>query len=287
MKDLTFSLQTITTSAVGSLRSIQPDTEGIYRGVPLTVIGMPSRNNMLYDPQSLVHAMTNPQSKFYKDLTGGSLNGEYGHPVLVGLAKQDALKRLSIIVETQVSHQIVALDATQRTSDGKYIIVKGDIKPFGPYAKHLCDSFADKHHDTCFSLRNLTSMPKRGNDGLFHKTVVAMITYDHVTSAPGYEIASKRAMTVGTESMECVSVEENVEVFTMGDVQIGDQAFQETIGYESIRCQEVLDLLERDEVKVCVNDTPVGFFDSSKGVIVGGTGHRSRSVFHEVAKGLD
>lgn len=278
--DLLFSLQTIRTTGAGTLKSLEPDKDGIYRGVPLAVLGMVSRNNMYYEPQSVVDAMKNPDSRFFKAITGGGLDGEWGHPDLTGLDDRAALMRLALIKESMVSHSFSRV-WTERTQDGKYVIVKGDVKAFGPYGRYLTQSFSDKDHDTGFSLRTLTSQPvKRPSDGAGVKRVLAMITFDGV-SVPGYELASKRSVAAGLEGVDLLMETEDVRVIPTVALESMDNMY-DTIGYENINCQQVLDILKSDDITVSFESEAIGVFDSTTGTF--NTNVRKTSVFHQMAK---
>ena len=109
-----------------------------------------------------------------------------------------------------------------------------------------------------------------------------MITYDGV-SVPGYEIASKRGMaTTGVEGMELLMEDEDLRVLSTAVIE-DNESLDDTIGYESIKCQEVLDILGSDEVTVTYESTAIGIVNLKKGSIQ--TNLRKRSVFHEMAKG--
>jgi hypothetical protein len=271
------SIQTLTTTGVGVLKKAKPDNRGYYRGVPLTVIGAVSRNNYYYDPDSLVESMKNPNTRFHKSLVTGGLNGEWGHPDVTHLSENAALHRMADVMEQKVSHFFnrIWID----TLENGVQIVRGDVKPFGPYGEYLRESFEDPDHETGFSLRSLTSDPLRRPDGSFFKKVLAMITYDGV-SVPGYEMASKRAM-IGTESLGVIS--EDVSFKLIDTVNAGIPSIYDVIGYESFNCQQVLDILETDKVNVSITSKNVGVFDSATGTFMDASGRfRRKSVLHNL-----
>lgn len=275
-----FSLQTITTSGAGMLRSIKPDKDGVYKGVPLTIIGKPSRNNVLYDEDSFIAAMTRPETVFYKAITGGGLDGEWGHPFLDDLPnEQSMLKRLQLIVEERVSHFFKRI-YSEATSDGKYIMVRGDVKPYGEKRDRVIEGFEDPDHDLGFSLRALCTKPVMTPQRHYLKKIVSLVTYDAV-SLPGYEEASKRGM-VGTESLQLGEVDIQDEILADNlslESLEQDKEFLDTVGYESIRCQELLDLFQTDEIKVSYQDKPLGSFDmNAKNFRTSNI--QSRSPFH-------
>lgn len=271
---LTISLQTIRTNVAGTLKSIKPDADGYYVGVPLMVLGAVSRNNIYYEPDSVVKAMTNPKSRFFAAITGGGLEGEWGHPSLVGLDDTGILQRLSDVDARFVSHHFRRIYTEQK---GEFTLLRGDVKAVGPYGTHLTQSFEDPNRDTCFSLRSLTSQPIRRGDGVGVKKVINLTTYDYVT-VPGYIEASKRGM-VGNESFDNLIWEDiDLKVFSNNVLEnLGDKTTS-IIGYESIHCQQILDILGTDDVKVSFESTPLGVLDTKTGKFTGV--HRQVSPTH-------
>jgi hypothetical protein len=280
---LTISLQTIRTTSAGTLKAIQPDVEGYYRGIPLMVLGAVSRNNMFYEPTSVVNAMTNPKSRFYRAITGGGLEGEWGHPSLVGLDDDSMLRRLADVDLRYVSHQFGRI-YTETSSNGNFTLLRGDVKAAGPYGKFLTESFADANRDTCFSLRSLTSHPVKRADGVGVKKVLNLITYDYV-SVPGYEEASKRGALGGCESLNLMWEDQDLKVVSTESLMADGAPCTDIIGYESINCQEVLDILGSDHVSVTFESQPIGTFDSKTGRLTGR--FRNSSTVHALLqKGL-
>ncbi len=229
------SIQTLTTTVAGTLRKAKKNDKGFYEGVPLTVLGAVSRNNYYYDPASLVNAMGNPNTRFYKALLGGGLNGEWGHPDTSALTEEQAIKRTLNVLEQQTSHYFnrIWIDTL---SDGTQL-VRGDVKPFGVYGKYLEEAFNDEHHDAAFSLRSITSDPVKRGDGSYFRKVLALITYDGL-SLPGYELASKRGM-LGQEGFMQIAEEGFHRPIQVEHAML--DSMYETIGYESWQCQEVLE----------------------------------------------
>ncbi|MBR1988766.1 MAG: hypothetical protein IKA36_07005 [Clostridia bacterium] len=52
----------------GAQKNFQPDENGVWKDFPVMVIGKVSRNNKEYEVNSMVDAITNPGSIFYKKL---------------------------------------------------------------------------------------------------------------------------------------------------------------------------------------------------------------------------
>lgn len=271
------NLQTITTSGVGTLRSLKPNSKGFYEGVPLAVLGAVSRNNMYYEPQSVVDAMGKSNTRFFKAISGGALDGEWGHPDITNMTDDKALHRIALVKESQISHYFNHI-YLEDTADGKFQVIKGDVKATGPYGKYLKESFEDEHHDTGFSLRSLTSSPVRRNDGVGVKKVMAMITFD-TAMLPGYEQASKRG--VAMEGLDLAYEDDEVRVMETS-VLAGDVEVMDSIGYESVDCQEVLDILQANEVEVSFDSKCIGVYDSDMHSLTKNGSGRKISPFHSI-----
>lgn len=278
MSNLIFSVQTLLTDKGGTLKCVKPNDDGVYCDVPVAVIGLPSRNKAVYDIPTTVGAMNNPATRFYKNLSEGNLEGEWGHPALPPIMtkadKMAAIVRTLTIDRKLVSHYFTKI-RTQQATDGDYLIVYADIVCFGPYGDHLTKSFADKKRNTCFSLRSLTSDPTPLPDGNSSKKMKLLVTFDAV-DGPGFEIAGKRHM-LSNEGFS-FSDEQLMEANIMEVIQFPD--FAKVVGYESITSPELLDLFEADKVciekEICIE----GVFDPDKKSII--TPDGPKSVFHTV-----
>ena len=271
-QSLIFSIQTLHTSGGRDLQGLEPDANGKYTGIPLAVIGMASRNNIYYTPDSFKAAMTNPESRFAKALQEGHLEGEWGHPFTADIKDPNArLMRTMTILRQNVSHAITGI-TTKMSSDGNYVIVYGDITPCGPYGSFLDKDFRNPNRNVGFSLRSLTNNPKPMANNVTAKSIVALATFDAVDT-PGFELASKRYA-----STEGLLIDES----SLGGVKLhdvdSDKGFLEAVGYESIQCQEILDILQRDAVTIEFNSRIKGHLaDDGKSIITPGG---NKSIFH-------
>lgn len=236
---------------------ITPDKQGVYHDIPLMVIGKPSRNNKLYDTESMMAAMTAPKSIFYRKLVGGQLEGEFNHPLIW---KEEDLPRIMVIDRKRLSHRILRV-YTKQTEHGTTILY-GDLKCCGPQGKDLAESFADPLANTAFSLRSMVSvLGKVGN--IVKQRVLALVTIDAV-DCPGYAESSK----IYVQGLEGLSYSFNTQKLLPQVAQL--------VGAESIQDQQLLDLLETD--KVVINHTIRGMVDVGTKSIVTSTGNKS--VFH-------
>ena len=280
MSNVIFSIQTLQTDRGGSLKCVKPNDDGVYENVPVAAIGIPSRNRAVYDMESTLAAMSDPSTRFYKNLAEGNLEGEWGHPKLPPImTKQDkmaAVLRTIQIDRTMVSHYFTKI-RTQQARDGEYVITYADIVPAGPYGKYLEESFADPKRNTCFSLRSLTGDPIPMPDGNTKKKMKLLVTFDAV-DGPGFEIAGKRYM-MSSESY-AISDEQLLEASIHEVIQFPD--FAKVVGYESITSQELLDIFEVDKICIKKEFTIEGVFDPDKSAII--TPEGPRSIFHTLFK---
>lgn len=280
MNSISFTIQTLVTDRGGSLRCVKPNDDGVYADMPVAVVGMPSRNRAVYDMETTLAAMSDPSTRFYKNLCEGNLEGEWGHPklppILTKEDKMNAVMRTIQIDRAMVSHYFTKI-RTEQSSDGKYVVVYADVVPFGPYGKYLEESFADPKRNTCFSLRSLTGDPQPMPDGNIKKRMKLLVTFDAV-DGPGFEMAGKRYQ-LGHESFE-ISDEQLVEANVSEIIQFPD--FAKVVGFESITSQEVLDLLQVDKVCIHKEFTIEGIFDPDKSQII--TSKGPQSVFHTLFK---
>ena len=246
----------------GGSKALTPDANGVYKAFPVMVLGKTSRNGKNYDVESMVFAITNPSSVFYKKLHAGQLQGEYGHPFVT---EEKDLARIAMVDPTKVSHVIHRVYCSPSTERGN-TIVYADIQPFGPYGKYLDESLKSPHINTAFSLRSLVAQTGTNADGSVNQRVTALITIDAV-DAPGYAEASK----VYVPSTEGYTV-----VFKNPETIM--KALAGVMGCEDINDQQLLDILQVN--KVSINHKVCGILNSQGKYVNTGTG--KISVFHEL-----
>lgn len=245
----------------GGSKALTPDANGVYKSFPVMCLGKTSRNGKNYDVESMVFAITNNSSVFYKKLHAGQLMGEYGHPFVT---EEKDLARIAMVDPTKVSHVIHRVYCSPTTEKGN-TIVYADIQPFGPYGKFLDDSFKSPHINTAFSLRSLVSQTGTNADGSINQRVTALITIDAV-DAPGYAEASKVYVSDEGLTVNIDNLENNMS--TLASV----------CGCESIDDQQLLDILQVN--KVSINRKVCGILNTSGKYINTGVG--KVSVFHEL-----
>ena len=204
--NLKFSCAALSTYNDHTVKALEPDENGCYPAV-LGCVGAPTRAGVIYDPKSLIGAMSDPNSRFNICLRDGNLFGEWGHPDIYSNNQED-IRRLLKIDESKQSHLF-----TKIWVDEEPVMMHGIpaypiralVKPCGPYGAYLEKSLRDPSINTSFSIRSLCT-PGTGPDSKYeYRNVQLVVTFDAV-GAPGYEIASKR-YAAGNESFEEINVE--------------------------------------------------------------------------------
>lgn len=267
--NVVFSISTQTEMDGRQLKALKPNKDGIYTGIPLTVIGCNSRNNVSYEKESVLKCLTDAQSRFAANVATGDMEGEWGHPFLSG---QNCLDRLLYIDRTRVSHYFTKVYG--KDVGNGLLMIYGDVKPFGPYKQHLIDSFEDASRNTSFSLRS--AAVKTGmRDGITQKKMLALVTFDAV-DGPGFLNASKRYRDpdVAAENFAVNLDPKNhydVEIVASKDDYLKSQESLKVAGLESIITdQAVLDAFQCDKVTIRENV----FVRNAKGDLVDKNGIR-------------
>jgi hypothetical protein len=275
-RDLIFSIQTVVTPGNNGLRALFPNKDGFYTGVPLAVIGLPSRNGFMYDGPAFIAAMNNPNTLFYKSVVEGNLEGEWGHPTLPKTDKE-AMERLLSIDRNNTSHYFSKI-WTEPVSGG-YTVVYGNVKPCGPKGQFLHESFQDPHRDTAFSLRSATGEPYRISDKVYGKKIIAMCTFDAV-GTPGFAQASKR-FAIGTESFS--QMIEETDIFRLGiEHAISDDNTLKVVGLEHINSQQLCDIFQVDKLSIRTETNVLNaVYDPTTKSVVGKDG-KPVSLFHAI-----
>ena len=194
-RNIQFRVETVfPKGVVGRLR---PDENGIYKGLPMMVLGEVTQQQTYYDPQSLMDQVTSPTTRFNMVLQQGKMFGEYGHPSFLGFnSDSDKLQRLTTVEEKNVSHVFTSLYTDPPATNGS-VVLRADIKPFGPMGSYLKEGLDDPIINTAFSLRAFVDTKMRP-DGLKYRVVRSLTTFDCV-GASGYKNTDK-ANALGLES---------------------------------------------------------------------------------------
>lgn len=153
-----------------------------------------------------------PARKLFEDssilmrrIKKGVLNGEYQHPEkLPGMSDKEYLMRVLRIDEKMVSHHVKEVYIDETTVKDKngcpVVIVRGRIKPKGPYGDVLAKSLENPNENVYFSVRSLTDDFLDTATGDIIKNTLEIITWDHVNEG-GIDIACK----FDTPSLECLT----------------------------------------------------------------------------------
>lgn len=264
-----FSISTDLEFQGRELKALKPDKNGVYKGIPLTVVGMKSRNNMVYERQSVMECLTDPKSRFVMNLKSGDLEGEWGHPLL-SIDPKECVQRLLFLDRTRVSHHFTKVYAKEDKDSG-YVIIYGDIKPSGPYKQQLEENFQDPTRNVSFSLRAATIVTRQ-DAGVTYKRMLAMFTFDAV-DGPGYVQASKRfqdlAATEGLKVLPAEAGSGDVDVNVSREQFLKATATFKSSGLESkIVDQRVLDAFGCDRVVIkekVLRKCRAGLFANAKG----------------------
>lgn len=261
---LFFEIKTLKVKDGKELTAAKPDADGFYTQ-PLMIFGKPSRNNVKYEDMSTLNAINNPQGRFYKLLTEGCLEGEWGHP-LANVDPRAHIQRIMDIHKPNVSHYFNKI-YSKETEKGS-VVVFGKVKPFGEKGKYLEESLQDPNHNTAWSLRSLCTKPKV-IQGVQHKKMLMLVTFDSV-GGPGFEEASKRYAS--NESMEIPVATKDL---------MGMDNFSDMVGTESFNDEQLYDMLGSD--KITLNHDIVAWPDLQKKQLL--TNDRKLSIFHTLHQG--
>jgi hypothetical protein len=260
MPDLRISITSSLYAAGGKV--ITPDKDGVYRRVPLMVLGKVSRNNKDYEINSMVNCIVSPNSIFNKKMRNGQLEGEWCHPLIW---EEADMPRTMMIDRTKVSH--LFLRVYTEATELRNAILYGDLMCVGPMGKFLAESFANPFSNTAFSLRSMVDV--LGKDGaIYRQKVLALVTIDAI-DCPGYAEASKLH-------------ESSLEGLIDRNIPVNRDDFNKLapcIGFESYNDPQLQEIFNAD--KVTVMHHARGVLDVTSKSLILDNGERA-SVFHNV-----
>lgn len=227
-RNIQFRVETMFVGNNNRVGRIRPDENGIYKGLPMMVLGQVTQQQTYYDPQSIVDQITNPKSRFNMIYKQQKAYGEYGHPTFYGMSDNDKLQRLVTVEESKVSHVFTGLYTDPATADGT-VVLRGDVKPTGPMGNVFKESLDDPVVNTAFSLRAYVNTDMRP-DGLKLRTVRQLTTWD--TVGPSGYATTDKAHSIGLESFAGDNFHD-VEIHVMSDGnllidQIALESFSDT-----------------------------------------------------------
>lgn len=189
-----------------------------YSKVPLGEFNSFNRMGDFYPARDAVPQLLG-NSRLYTTLMDGSLYGEVCHPpysdfVKPGVSERDALAqwlhRLSLVDAKLISHHIseifIDVDGNGDYNDEKNKVrVWAWVRPFGPYASMVEDSFKVPTINSYFSLRSVVKPEPLPSGTGRRMNMFEIYTYDFVTRG-GYGSACKWKAAPGLEHHQDPSI---------------------------------------------------------------------------------
>jgi hypothetical protein len=164
---------------------------------------------------------------------------EHSHPNVIGLSKEDALRRIMYLDPDKKACHIRKI-SSKHLEDLNLDIVCGDIKPVGPYSKYAEEQLSDPTMNFSTSLRAITSMTQKPNGVSFRK-MLQLVTFDCSVPSGGFQEASKRYQ---------IAQEEIVE-FIDPTIFLDNNKRDSNIGFESMMTRsELNDIFEAAKIKI-------------------------------------
>lgn len=170
---------------------MMPDEHGYYPMI-LGAFNFHNEGGVLYLSKGVAEYFAEG-GVFRRKLLKQALKGEYGHPVRpAGLTDQQFFGRYVTVQEDMTALKIrdVQLDDQnyENIRGQKAIVVRGLVKPCGPYGRYFQEALDDPHDNPALSVRSLTKDYYQG--GEMCRELVDIVTWDMVHE-PGIRIANK------------------------------------------------------------------------------------------------
>jgi hypothetical protein len=209
----------------GANVALTKDADGYYY-VTLGALNVYNEAGDFYLEDGVAAMIASDQHILGKALKGGYLKGEAGHPMMDNtMTKTQFLTRNFKVLHDRVSHHIKSVELIPSNipsgmpGKGNTILIKGWVKPDGPFGDQLQKSLDDPNQNTAFSIRSFTSDTIIG--GVNIKKINAIITWDWVMQ-PGIKIANKySAAGIAVESISSI---------TISNEELSSPAFMEEVG---------------------------------------------------------
>lgn len=187
---------------------ITPDSDGYYDLI-IGALNVYNSAGELYTSQGVVE-LFNDSSILMRRIKKGCLKGEVGHPPSLGLSKDQYIRRLLTIQESNVCCHFkeIYLDTefgkrNPGVCEPNTIAIRAKLKPSGPNGSALQKALDNPEENVCFSVRGFTEdYQQRGQLVRYLREIVC---WDWVNE-PGIHIASKW----NTQSLEEFSVTEKM-----------------------------------------------------------------------------
>lgn len=229
----------IGTNKVGKLT---PDAEGYYE----VVLGGFETSNVhgdVYNFTDKTRSLFETSSTFMRNIRGGHLFGEYGHPTRMPNESVMAfLKRCIVVSEDRQAFHIrnVKLDdKSVKDAKGNVIVaVIGEIKPMGPRGPALKEILNTPSANACFSVRAMTDDTIVGGREI--RAVREIITWDYVID-PGVPTSTKYH-SPKLESVMSLDITQDIIIKLRDDYRMSG------LTMESSNAVRILDEIIRDNV---------------------------------------
>jgi len=241
--DIYFVAETEMSSNGRKLKTLTPDEDGFFKGLPMAVLGIPTRNNTQYDSNSLIDAIDNPQTTFNRRLKDAELFGEYGHPFTYKPLSDPKTSVRVLGLNPEKKAVLYRKFYCKRDTEQNLDMIYADLKPMGPYAKYAEEQLLDPSANFSSSLRAISSQEKRGN--ILFRRVMNLITFDVCVPGGGFQQASKRYQDASFENFA-----EIMDHDTMA--AISNNA--ESIAMEGLLTDtELNDIFKKSNIKIGIN----------------------------------
>lgn len=193
------------------IKQFEKDAEGYSKAPGGEFNGNNVHGDFYPAEDAMPQLQPNAKSKIASDLREGTCYGEVGHPPysdfdLPGVPQRESLARwfarLSITKPTLVSHHIKEI-SWDVAGNGDYmdrnnkVRIWLKVKPFGPYAQMVEESFNTPSMNSYFSVRSLCK-PVPQSNGTRVMNMYELYTYDFVLRG-GYASACKWKAAPGLE----------------------------------------------------------------------------------------
>lgn len=264
MNNMNFVVETFIVENGMALKSVERDSDGYFKGLPLAVLGDVTRNKTHYDEETMINQIVKP-SAFNLRLTEGNLSGEWGHPV-VDYSTILGKTRVMTIEPTREALHYRRIYSKPLKSSNK-IAIFGDAKPSGPYGAYFEERMLDPTRNCAFSLRSITQDRVDQRTGVTYKRVAQLITFDAGVPSGGYKEASKRYMS-----------NEALNGFVSQPIEYSDlMNMKRAVGFESLIDDEVLEMFQAN--KVIVKKEVIGVVDLNNRLVHNAKTGEKRSIF--------
>lgn len=158
----------------------KPDKDGYYCDLIFGAFDIVTPQRWAF-PFAGVEDLLKPGSPLHRRAKGGALKGEWGHPrKQPGETDEEFAQRIMTVDERNTAIHIRDFRLVPATTpEGhKYVQVRGDVKPSGPYGKHFEEAMQNPHENMGLSIRGFSRDVWRGITK--YSTFTRIFTWDAV-----------------------------------------------------------------------------------------------------------